>query len=402
MRAVGRRPERPGPYSLALIGELLERLGRPQDDFLALHVAGTRGKGSTCALLSAALEEAGIPAGLTTSPNLVAITERIRLRERDCSEDDLRGWLALVREASGELQPSYFEALMAAAFVAFSSSGVPLAVVEVGLGGRLDASVLCRPVVTAVTRLGLEHCDRLGDTIEEIAFEKAGIFKAGVPAVMAPNAPEALAVADARARELGVPLRVIGDPELASAPESGLPGPVQRENAALAWAVLEELALADPRFPVSRSQAERGFAAVRWPGRLDRRRSATGVPVLVDVAHDVASVQALIAAVEQGGDRPATLLFTCLSDKDLPAMAELLAASGPMREAAVLVPTIEHPRSRPAAEVVAALLAAGLEARPCASVEAGLSSALETGGAVIAFGTFAVAGGVLAALPSPD
>jgi dihydrofolate synthase/folylpolyglutamate synthase len=382
-----------------LIGELLERLGRPQDSFRALHVAGTRGKGSTCALLSAALEAAGIPAGLTTSPNLVAITERIRLSDRDCREDELCGWLATVREASAELEPSYFEALMAAAFLAFAESGVPLAVVEVGLGGRLDASVLCRPVVTAVAKLGLEHRDRLGDTIEEIAREKAGIFKPGVPALLSPNAPEAVAVVRAHAAEVGAPLREIAGAELASAPACGLPGIVQRENAALAWAMLEELALVEPRWTVSRAQAEQGFAAVRWPGRLDRRRSEAGVPVLVDVAHDAASVRALVEAVEAAGDRPATLVFTCLSDKDLPEMAELLAASSAMRAAVVLVPEVEHPRSRPAAEVVAALGTAGLSARVRDSVGTALTEALSGGGLVVAFGTFAVAGGVLELLP---
>ncbi len=401
MSAVGRRPQRPGAYSLELITELLERLGRPQDEFRALHVAGTRGKGSTCALLSAALEAAGIPAGLTTSPDLVSLTERIRLRERDCSEDELGGWVSSVREAAAELEPSYFEVLMAAAFVAFADSGLPLAVVEVGLGGRLDASVLCRPAVTAVTKLGLEHRDRLGDTIEAIALEKAGIFKPGVPAVLAPNAREAVAVVRAHAESLGVPLRLIGGVELSDAPPTGLAGGVQRENAAVAWAMLEELSLAEPRWTVSRAEAETGFAAVRWPGRLDRRRSPAGLPVLVDVAHDEPSVRALLETLEQGRERPATLLFTCLADKDLPAISRLLAGSEATRRSSFLVPESEHPRARPAEQVVEALVALGLDGAPCESVAAGFAKAEGRGEAIVAFGTFAVAGGVLRLLPDP-
>ncbi len=364
-------------------------------------MAGTRGKGSTCALLSAALEAAGIPAGLTTSPDLVSLTERIRLRERDCTEDELGGWVSTVREAAAGLEPSYFEVLMAAAFVAFADAGLPLAVVEVGLGGRLDASVLCRPAVTAVTQLGLEHRDRLGDTIEAIALEKAGIFKPGVPAVLAPNAREAVTVVEAHAERLGVPLRLIGEADLSDAPPTGLAGGVQRENAAVAWAMLEELSLAEPRWTVSRAEAETGFAAVRWPGRLDRRESAAGVSVLVDVAHDEPSVRALLEMLEQGRERPAALLFTCLADKNLTAIAHLLAGSEATRRARFLVPAIEHPRARSPQQVVEALVGLGLDAVSCESVAAGFAAAEGEGEAFVAFGTFAVAGGVLRLLPDP-
>ena len=400
LERIGRRPIRPGPYSLELVTELLERLGRPQDSFLALHVAGTRGKGSTCALLAAALEEAGHAAGLTTSPHLVAVTERVRLRERDSTREELAGWLERVREAAGELEPSYFEALIATAFTAFADEGLPLAVVEVGLGGRLDATVLCNPAACAITRLGLEHRDRLGDTLAEIAGEKAGILKAGVPAVLAPNEPEAVSAVRSRAEAVGAPLRLLGETELAAAPDPGLPGAVQRENSAVAWALLEELARVEPRWAVSREQAEAGFAKVRWPGRLDRR-SLDGVELLLDCAHDSASLAALIAHADATGFTPAALVFTCLGDKDLAALAGRLADAPAFAAAPVLVPELPgHPRARPAESVAAHLRAAGLDARAVAGVDAALDEAVGSGGPVAAFGSLVLAGAVLERVPS--
>lgn len=396
LERIGRRPVRPGPYSLELVTELLERLGRPQDAFRALHVAGTRGKGSTCALLAAALEQAGLPAGLTTSPHLVAVTERIRLRERDATAEQLSGWLEQVRAAAAELEPSYFEALIAASFVAFAEQGLPLAVVEVGLGGRLDATVLCRPAACAITRLGLEHRDRLGDTLAEIAGEKAGILKSGVPAVLAPNEEEAVAAVAARARAVGAPLRRLGPEELADAPEPGLPGPAQRENAAVAWALLEELARVEPRWSVSREQAVAGFARVRWPGRLDRRRLGE-LELLIDCAHDETSLRALVEHAAATDFEPSAGVFTCLGDKDLDALAGVLASAPAFARSPFFVPELAaHPRARPAAEVVEHLAAAGLAARAVGGVDEALAEAARLGGPVAVFGSLVLAGALLA------
>ena len=231
---------RPGPFGLDPILLILSRLGDPHETFGALHVAGTRGKGSTCALLDSALQAAGIRAGLTTSPHLLEPCERIRIAGENVHPDRLLSLVSRVRTASEGLDPGYFEVVTAAAFLAFAEDAVEVAVVEVGLGGRLDATNVVRPLVTAITRLGLDHADRLGTTRAAIAREKAGILKPGVAAVLAPNESEAVDAVLARAQELGVRVRCLTNDDVRRAPATSLPGIVQAENAAVAAAMLEE------------------------------------------------------------------------------------------------------------------------------------------------------------------
>lgn len=363
----------------------------------ALHVAGTRGKGSTCALLSAALHAAGHRVGLATSPHLVSPTERIRIAERDLTGEQLLELVAEIRRVGADLEPSYFEVMAAAAFLAFAGTGCDAAVLEVGLGGRLDATNVCRPVVTAVTRLGLDHQDRLGTTLAEIAAEKAGIFKPDVPAIVsAANEAEALLEVRRVAAEVGAPLRLVGPEE--PAPASGLVGEAQRENARLAAAVLD--ALRDTPIRVDARAMERGFAAVRWRGRLEELRWR-GIDLLVDVAHDTVALRTVLEHLRRRERRPVAVLFSCLSDKPLDELSRLLAESPMLSGVPFVVPEIDSHRARPAAQVIAALTGAGLDAHRGGSVREGLERCVEIARGlerplVVATGSFHVAGAVIA------
>lgn len=404
LQELARREARPGPYTLDLMRELLARLGDPQLGVPALHVAGTRGKGSTCALLAAALDAAGRRVGLTTSPHLVHPRERIRIGADDLDGEAFAELVERVRRAAGDLRPSFFEMIVAAAFLAFRDARVEVAVVEVGLGGRLDATNLCRPAVTAITRLGLDHADRLGDTRVAVAREKAGILKPGVPAVVAPGAPEALAEIRRVAAAVGAPLVEVSAEDVAAALPTSLAGRCQAENAAVAEAVLRELSRFEGgRLAVDAAAMRCGFAAVRWPARL-QRACWQGIELLVDVAHDAESVRELTEHVAPGA-APAAVVFTCLGDKDLESMAGLLAASPPFARAIYLVPELDDARARPARETAAALTAAGLTARPAGSVREALTAAVEraraVGAGVAAFGSFRVAGAVLEVVTEP-
>src|SRR5690348_8920544 len=196
---------------LERIRAVLVALGNPQKAYRMVHVAGTNGKGSTCAMIAAGLQAAGNRTGRFTSPHLIEPTERIQVNGIPVSETQFSRAFDVVHQAAGSLDldahPSYFETVAAMGFWLFRELNVQTAVIEVGLGGRLDATNVVDPVLTVITPVDLDHQVFLGDTIEQIAAEKAGILKRGVPAVFARQRPEAEAVLDARAAELGIPVR---------------------------------------------------------------------------------------------------------------------------------------------------------------------------------------------------
>ena len=195
---------------LERITTLLEALGNPQRAYRVVHVAGTNGKGSTCAMIDAGLRSAGVRTGLYTSPHLIEPTERIGIDGREVSREQFARAFDVVHETAGKLaldcHPTYFETVTAMAFWLFREARVETAVIEVGLGGRLDATNVVEPALTVITPIDFDHQSYLGDTIESIAAEKAGILKVGVPAIIARQRREALQVIEARAAELGVPL----------------------------------------------------------------------------------------------------------------------------------------------------------------------------------------------------
>lgn len=289
---------------------LLATLGNPERGLRFLHVAGTNGKGSVCAMLDAVLRAAGYRTGLYTSPHLVDFRERIRVDGEWISEADTARLLTTVRDATRDWPhaPTYFEIVTAIAIRHFADAGCEFVVLETGMGGRLDSTNSVTPVISVLTPIAMDHAQWLGDTLEKIAAEKAGILKPGVPAVSAPQEEAVLRVL----REHG-PVAVIGD-SLADDAPLNLPGSHQRRNAALALAVLAAAGIAVPV-----AAMREGLATVNWPGRFQ----SVGRFIL-DGAHNAhGSSQLVTTWREEFGDARTVVIFGALRDK---TYAEMLRA----------------------------------------------------------------------------
>jgi dihydrofolate synthase/folylpolyglutamate synthase len=385
---------------------VLERRGHPQAAWSALHVAGTNGKGSTAAMVDAVLTASGYRTGLYTSPHLVDFTERIRIGGRTIPRDTV---VALVRELRTDLERArialtHFEFATLIAFEWFARVGIDVGVIEVGLGGRLDATNVVRPLASAITSIAHDHEEYLGHDLAAIAGEKAGILRTGVPAVIGRLAPVAEAVVAARAAAVGAPLhraRPLEDaagglafraPGLAwEGLRLGLPGAFQRDNAAVALTVL---ALVGERLPCSPAAVRAGLADVRWPGRLavvgERPR------VILDGAHNPAGAEALARELPALlGARPCVLVFAVMADKAWRAMLEPLL---PFVQRAVVT---RVGRRGLAPGTLAEALAARLEVEaledPRAAVQAGRAAA-GADGAVLVTGSLFLVGEAYAAL----
>jgi dihydrofolate synthase/folylpolyglutamate synthase len=327
---------------LERIRAVLAALGDPQDRLSIVHVAGTNGKGSTCAMIESAFHSAGFRTGLFTSPHLAEPTERIRVNGRPISAERFAGAFnrvhavveqLLAREVI-DLHTTYFETVTAMAFLVFAEEGLQRVVLEVGLGGRLDATNVVRPALAVITPIDFDHESFLGRSIESIATEKAGILKPGVPAVFARQRPEAARVLDRRAAELDIPVtRAAGQPlqqlsvdsrgsrfELPGATPLSiccrLAGEHQAENAATA-------ALALLACGVDRRSIETGIAAAQWPGRLEHVREAPAI--ILDGAHNPAAARALAAYITgfYAGAR-LRLIFGIMRDKAAAEIAGIL------------------------------------------------------------------------------
>lgn len=332
-------------------------LGHPERAVQMVHVAGTKGKGSVCEMTASCLTAAGYAVGLYTSPHLVDVRERIRISGRLISQADFTRTMdrvaAAVTEVPSELGlPTYFEVLTALAFAYFAQQAVDIAVVEVGLGGRLDSTNVITPEVAAVTSISLEHTDLLGKTLDSIAREKAGIFKPGVPALTIPQQPEVASALREVAEATGAPLHVVGEdiefttrfqaggalPAFAAASASAGPrmvvglstdrthyehivvpfqGEHQAHNCGLALAILDRLA--ERGFRVPETAVVEGLAAADTSGRMEIAWDSPRV--LLDGAHTPESLAALFRAI--GAHVPCdsvVVVFGCASDKDLDAM----------------------------------------------------------------------------------
>jgi len=265
------RQARKVQLDLARIEWLTEQLGRPQDDLPCVHIAGTKGKGSICAMAESIARAAGLVTGIYTSPHLVDLRERIRVGGRKIAPEEfarhvtaIRPHVEAVRHKPEIRRPTYFEVLTHLALVHFVRSGVEMAAVEVGMGGRLDATNVVRPAACAIANISIDHTRQLGETLAEIAAEKAGIIKPGVPVVVSPNRPEAMAAVRAAADAHEAPLVLIGEDVTVAAVAGGefsvttgrarydglatpLAGRHQRENAAAAVALVEEFFAATGR-----------------------------------------------------------------------------------------------------------------------------------------------------------
>jgi len=309
-------------FGLDTTRALLRSVGDPHRVFPSVHVGGTNGKGSSCTLMAEALGEAGLRVGLYTSPHLVSFRERIRVDGEPISEAAVAMWTGRLRPEIERLGGTFFEATTAIAFADFAARGVEIAVVEVGLGGRLDSTNVLAPLVSGVTHVALDHQKYLGDTLEAIAREKAGIAKPGTPFVIGePDRRLAEVLARAAVDESGAraaDIRLVPAHRTWSGP-LGLAGPHQRRNAAFAAAMLEQLPA--PWRPRA-GQVEAAFARARVPGRLDRRGRW-----LFDVAHNPDGVDALVAALRADPPRgPVHALVSILGDKDWPEMLVRLDA----------------------------------------------------------------------------
>jgi len=328
---------------LERITRLLEGLGNPQESCQYVHVAGTNGKGSTCAMVESALRAAGIRTALYTSPHLVEPTERIRIGAGEVSRDDFAWAFRQVHDEAVKMMdagrldahPTYFETVTAMAFVLFQRHAVQTAVLEVGLGGRLDATNVVKPAVCVITPVDYDHEAWLGNSLRSIAGEKAGIIKKGVPVVFARQHEEALGRLNEAAAERSAPVRetaewTVQDLALdkrgsrfkATGPrtvqvECPLAGEHQVENALAALTALDALG-------VDTVAMERGIKAARWPGRLERVRERP--EIILDGAHNPAGVRALaayIARFYQG--RRVWVIFGSMRDKSIDEIADVLS-----------------------------------------------------------------------------
>ncbi len=336
----------PGGDRLGLdrITRLLDRLGRPQDALPpTFHVAGTNGKGSTCAFLRSALEASGRTVHAFTSPHLVRFNERIRIAGRLIDDHLLASLLAEVLDAGGDIEASFFEVTTAAAFLAFARAPADAAVIEVGLGGRLDATnVLDHPLACGIAALGIDHQQFLGSSLVEIAGEKAGIAKPGVPLVVLGQLEEAEDAILRIAKENGAPVLLEGrdwtvDPTL----RSSLLGDHQVRNANLAWQMLQ----AQERLPVGHASFLSGLTSAQWPARFQQLADGPlthGVETWLDGAHNLEAAQALASLLADHG--PKHVVIGILANKDADAIVRTLA---PHALSFTFVPVGDHDHHDP-------------------------------------------------------
>jgi dihydrofolate synthase/folylpolyglutamate synthase len=324
---------------------LAERLDHPERAFPVIHVAGTNGKGSVAAMVESILRHSGYRTGLFTSPHLVRQGERIQVNREILHEDMIVDYTralkpvadAMARE-DPENHPSFFEFMTAMAFLHFARMKVDVGVIEVGLGGRLDASNVVRPDVTAITAIGLDHCDILGDTIEKVAREKAGIIKSGAPVVLGQVADSAEKVIRSICQERGSSLVTVEERfglDLDNYPETNLEGDHQRINAGTATLICENLKLS---IPVSKEAVTSGLTSVAWPGRW-QRLLVDGRKVILDAAHNVDAAawmaRNLSRCVAETGMKPAVVIG-CLGEERAAALLAVVAEYA--REIYLVVP----------------------------------------------------------------
>ncbi len=367
--------------------ELLDRLGRPQDQLKFVHVAGTNGKGSTCAYLASILQAAGLRTGLFTSPYLITFEERIRVDGANIAYDELVEATLLVKEQAEAMadHPTEFELMTAVALVHFARRGCDIVVLEVGLGGRLDSTnVIDAPEAAVIARIGLDHTKLLGTTLAAIAGEKAGIVKPGSAVVSWPQEPEAMAVVERAAADAGDALTVVDLSRLSADPvdwsASGAParpfsygrfadlrtrllGSYQPANAALAIETAD--ALRGRGWPVDDDAVRQGIAEAVWPGRFEIVRAGEGEPtVVVDGGHNPQGARALVDSLNDvfPGRKP-VFVIGVLEDKDYPAMLETVLPLG----AAFVTVTPDNPRALPADKLARAIRWTGQDLLGCSA-----------------------------------
>ncbi|MHB0858949.1 MAG: bifunctional folylpolyglutamate synthase/dihydrofolate synthase [Anaerolineae bacterium] len=386
-------------WRLSRMEELLDQLGDPHRAIPSVHIAGTKGKGSTTAMVESILRAAGYHTGMYTSPHLHTFRERIRLDGQPVTEQDL---IALVERVvpliDARPEVTVFEIITALAMVGFAEAGVDVGVFEVGMGGRLDATNVLKPLVSVITSISLDHTNVLGDTVAAIAGEKAGIIKAGIPVVSAPQQPEAMEVIIRRCADLGAPLTVAGEdwcwqplalsdrrqrlavfsrgrqlaPEY---PDLELPllGAHQMENACVAVAAVETLRAQG--MAITHEDVRAGLAQVIWPGRMEV--SSEHPLVVLDGAHNPYSIQKLLeAVVAVAPEARLTVVFGASQTHTPQALLALLVP----RAETIYVTQARHPKATPIADLQAMVHDLGKIPHLATSVAEALASATESAG----------------------
>jgi dihydrofolate synthase/folylpolyglutamate synthase len=329
---------------------LLKRIGNPHEAFRSIHIAGTKGKGSTCAMIAAMLQANGYKVGLYTSPHLVDIRERMTINGEMISHADFARLAKIVEPFLPRIKPSptYFDVLTAMAFKYFAEQKVDIAIIETGLGGRLDSTNVIKPEVTAITSISMDHMAQLGSNLTAIATEKAGIFKHGVPAVTVIQSPDAEAALKKVAEKVGAPLDITGktiefsyrfessrmlgphNRIVLTTPSSKfehlavpLMGEHQAINCGLALAVIDRLK--GRGFAINDARAMEGLAKTQIPGRMEMVNQTPRI--IVDGAHNAASLDAVMKAIGQHIPYDSmVVIFGCCSDKDVPGMLERITS----------------------------------------------------------------------------
>ena len=348
-------------YGLRLFGakfglentfQLARLTGDPQKRLRFIHVAGTNGKGSTCAMLESVYRQAGWKVGLFTSPHLNSFRERIQIDRQMISEADVVRLVSelqpIFTQFAEDHHPTFFEVVTIMALKYFAEQEVDLVIWETGLGGRLDATNIVTPLASVITNIAFDHQQWLGDTIAKIASEKAGIIKAGVPVATTETGTEALEVITKTARRLNAPLRIISPLEvselLKDVPLLSLAGEHQHRNAGLAVAVVDILR---DRMSITPPQIEEAMANVYWPGRLQLITHSSGQKFLLDGAHNEAGAESLRNALQNRFvTTEKTIILGVLQDKNWKSICALLA---PLATRILLVPVSSDRTSAPEA-----------------------------------------------------
>jgi dihydrofolate synthase/folylpolyglutamate synthase len=381
---------------------LVAALGHPETKFRSVHVAGTNGKGSSSHMLAAVLQSAGYKVGLYTSPHLREFTERIRINGQELAPDYLVQWVENHRNLFAEIQPSFFEMCVALAFDYFAAEQVDVAVVEVGLGGRLDSTNIITPLVSLITNISYDHQAMLGNTLPEIAGEKAGIIKPGRPAVVSQTQREVATVFEQKAKQEGSPLvfadaRYQAQPVTTAAPDAsagvqlldvlregqpylqsialGLLGDYQRLNLPGVLATLDELRVQG--FDIAESAVRQGLRDVTRLTGLRGRWSILGQQPLVvaDTGHNEAGLRLVLAQLARVPHEQLHLVIGTVNDKDVTKVLALLP-----REATYYFCQADIPRALPAAELAALAQAAGLTGQAYGPVPTAVAAARAAAG----------------------
>ncbi|MDE3187728.1 MAG: bifunctional folylpolyglutamate synthase/dihydrofolate synthase [Acidobacteriota bacterium] len=419
-------------FSLDEIGILLAAMDNPHRRFPSVLIAGTNGKGSTAATLASILQESGLRTGLYTSPHLTRPNERLRINSAEIPDDAFAALYFRVHDTAQQLvldgrlaqMPSFFETLTAMAFLHFAEQAIDIAVLEVGMGGRLDATNIVDPLLSVITDISLDHTEWLGSTIAAIAREKAGILRPHGTLVTLPQHPEANQALGEVAVQLGVrgvsatpympsiahkpgapyTIEALGAPVTIDSP---LHGAHQHRNIALAIAAAVELA-STHGLPITPAAIATGIQRTRWPGRLERiqtpaSESSTPMQWVLDVAHNPAGAWALRSGLRDefaalGEPHPRTLIFSCLRDKPVAEMAQILF---PLFDHVLFAP-IHSARATPMPDLVAAAEATGTPALAFDSVAAAINHARAARGIAVISGSVYLVGEARTLLLAPD